>query len=92
MAKEELRVAGILSVCTMAAVAGVVWGQVIQPPAPGEQQREADEAEVEADYYEDIAENGELTQTPAVNEIFEELAQEREDESREAESEVPAGG
>jgi len=91
MAKDEVRVAGILTACTMAAVAGVVWGQVISPPS-SEEQREADEAEVEADWYETIAENGELTQPPAVNELFEEYAQERESESREAESEVPAGG
>lgn len=91
MAKDEVRVAGILSTCTMAAIAGVVWGQVITPPS-SEEQREADEAEVEADHYESIAENGEPNQSPQVNELFEEYAQEREVESREAENEVPAGG
>ena len=90
MAKDELRVAGILSVCMMAAIAGVVWGQVLTPPTPP--QELADEAETRADWYEDIAENAEGTQTPAVNEIFEELAQERENEARAREAEVPAGG
>ncbi|MFI4916861.1 MAG: hypothetical protein ACIAS6_10200 [Phycisphaerales bacterium JB060] len=43
MAKDELRVAGILTVCAVAGLAGVVWGQVIQPPAYEENSREAEE-------------------------------------------------
>ncbi|MFG0284754.1 MAG: hypothetical protein ACF8R7_10070 [Phycisphaerales bacterium JB039] len=92
MATEQVRVAGVLSVCVVAGLAGVLWGQQNNPPLPGEQQREADEREVEADAIETFAEGAEGQQTEFVNEVFEEDALEAEERAREDEAEVPAGG
>lgn len=89
MAKEELRVAGILSVCTMAAIAGVVWGQVITPPTPP--QELANEAENDSNMAEELNNIGEQILNEEENSELEEKAREFEDRARERENEIPAG-
>jgi len=90
MAKDQVRVTGVLSACILAGVAGVLWGQNV-PPAPGEQQREADHKELEADQVETLAEGAEGILSPERNSEMEAWAVEKESESREAESEIPPG-
>lgn len=91
MARDEVRVACVLSACILAGAAGVLWGQEDVPPS-GEEQREADEAEVEADAVEHAAEGAEGILPEINNEGLEAWARESELEAREAEAEVPVGG
>lgn len=91
MAKGQVRVAGVLSACILAGVAGVLWAEDV-PPA-SEPQREADEAEVEALNIEVFSEQSEENgDSQVIRDAWEAWAAEARREATEAENEIPGSG
>lgn len=81
MARDEVRVASVLSACIFASVAGALWAADIPPMT-------AEQAEERARWAEEKANEAEVASEPpdeSLNEAWEEFSMETEEDAREAE-------
>jgi hypothetical protein len=87
MAKDQVRVAGVLSACILAGVAGVLWAQEEVPPlSPAEEESKQREGEAAgAELASEIAEEG---QPRNLNILLEQLVLEANERASEAEEDT----